>query len=181
MNFVDYQKESERTCPSLENIKLDLCHMVLGINTEIVELKNAIKNNDVVNISEELADMHWYISNLCRMQGFDYAKCALQGKESGTISTMEYTINILYSKSAELQDVVKKEVAYNKEDKNESKLYYIYGICTTINMIYNFYNIDIHVSLQNNIDKLKIRFPEKFTEENAINRDLESERKELEK
>ena len=35
-------------------------------------------------------------------------------------------------------------------------------------------------SLENNINKLKVRFPEKFTEENAINRNLEEERKQLE-
>ena len=41
--------------------------------------------------------------------------------------------------------------------------------------------IDIFRSLQNNIDKLKVRYPEKFTEECAINRDLVAERAELEK
>ena len=40
---------------------------------------------------------------------------------------------------------------------------------------------DIFQSLQNNIDKLKVRYPEEFNEELAKNRDLVSERKELEK
>jgi hypothetical protein len=35
--------------------------------------------------------------------------------------------------------------------------------------------------LENNIAKLKIRFPDKFDAEKAINRDLASERAELEK
>lgn len=41
--------------------------------------------------------------------------------------------------------------------------------------------LDWGTGLQNNIDKLKARFPDKFTSEKAINRDLETERKELEK
>ena len=41
--------------------------------------------------------------------------------------------------------------------------------------------LDWETGLQNNIDKLKARFPEKFTSEKAINRDLKTERKELEK
>ena len=42
-------------------------------------------------------------------------------------------------------------------------------------------NIDLVKALQNNIAKLKVRFPEKFTEQNAIERNLEAERVELEK
>jgi hypothetical protein len=42
-------------------------------------------------------------------------------------------------------------------------------------------DINIPNSLQNNINKLKVRFPQSFNEELAKNRDLVSERKELEK
>jgi hypothetical protein len=34
--------------------------------------------------------------------------------------------------------------------------------------------------LYNNIEKLKVRYPEKFTEEAALNRNLDKERKTLE-
>lgn len=34
--------------------------MVLGMNTEIVELREAIQNKDSVNIQEELSDFLWY-------------------------------------------------------------------------------------------------------------------------
>ena len=39
------------------------------------------------------------------------------------------------------------------------------------------WNINFEECLDLNINKLKIRFPDKFTEENALNRDLVSERK----
>ena len=38
---------------------------------------------------------------------------------------------------------------------------------------------NIEQALQNNIDKLRVRYPDKFSEELAINRNLEMERKEL--
>jgi hypothetical protein len=47
--------------------------------------------------------------------------------------------------------------------------------------IAEFYNLDFFQCLTNNIDKLKVRYPEKFTNEAAQNRDLEAERVELEK
>ena len=53
-------------------------------------------------------------------------------------------------------------------------MWYIMNLCT-------FNNFDLEEILQTNIDKLRIRFPEKFTEENALNRNLEQERKTLEK
>jgi NTP pyrophosphatase (non-canonical NTP hydrolase) len=41
------------------------------------------------------------------------------------------------------------------------------------------FGIDKSVALQKNIDKLKVRFPDKFSSENALNRDLEAEREAL--
>lgn len=81
----------------------------------------------------------------------------------------------------ELADPFKKKIYYGKElDKvNVSEeladtMWYIVNLARIM-------DIDIIQSLKNNIQKLRVRFPEKFTNENAISRDLEAERKELEK
>jgi hypothetical protein len=42
-------------------------------------------------------------------------------------------------------------------------------------------DLDFWQILTNNIEKLKVRFPEKFNQDKALNRDLDSERKKLEK
>ncbi len=120
MEYKDYQNESKRTCPNL-NDQLrqglaDEMHMVLGISTEAGELLDAYKKHfaygkdlDKTNVGEEIADIMWYVSNLCRML-----------------------------------------------------------------------NIDMEEMLQRNIAKLKARYPEKFDEVKALNRDLERERQILE-
>ena len=120
VEYKDYQKESKRTCPNL-NDQLrqglaDEMHMVLGISTEAGELLDAYKKHfaygkelDKTNVGEEIADIMWYVSNLCRML-----------------------------------------------------------------------NIDMEEMLQRNIAKLKARYPEKFDEIKALNRDLEKEREILE-
>ena len=78
-----------------------------------------------------------------------------------------------------LQDMVKKYIAYNKEinvDKEGTILKYI------LYYIKEMYGeIDIHTSLNNNINKLKIRFPEGFKETHAINRNTDKELIELSK
>jgi NTP pyrophosphatase (non-canonical NTP hydrolase) len=120
MEYKDYQNESKRTCPELsDNLRKGLAdelHMVIGISTEAGELLDAYKKHfaygkelDTINVGEEIADIMWYISNLCRLL-----------------------------------------------------------------------NIDLEEMQQRNIDKLKARFPEKFTKENALNRNLDVERQILE-
>ena len=43
------------------------------------------------------------------------------------------------------------------------------------------YGFDLELAMQNNQDKLRARFPEKFESEQALNRNLVDERTELEK
>ena len=120
MNYKNYQEESKRTCPNLnDNLReglSDELHMVMGISTEAGELLDAYKKHfaygkelDVVNVGEEIADIMWYISNLCRIKG-----------------------------------------------------------------------INLEEMLQRNIDRLKARYPDKFSQEKALNRNLDKERDILE-
>jgi len=120
MNYKEYQSQSERTCPNLkDNLReglSDELHMVIGISTEAGELLDAYKkhfaygkNLDIVNVGEEIADIMWYISNLCRMKG-----------------------------------------------------------------------IDLEEMMERNINKLKARYPDKFSQEKALNRNLDIERDILE-
>lgn len=81
----------------------------------------------------------------------------------------------------ELADPYKKQIYYGKElDKTnvaeELADFWWYAV-----NLARIENIDLVKALQNNIAKLKVRFPEKFTEQNAIERNLEAERVELEK
>jgi len=120
MNYKEYQSQSERTCPNLkDNLReglSDELHMVIGISTEAGELLDAYKkhfaygkNLDIVNVGEEIADIMWYISNLCRIKG-----------------------------------------------------------------------IDLEEMMERNINKLKARYPDKFSQEKALNRNLDIERDILE-
>jgi len=82
---------------------------------------------------------------------------------------------------AEIADVFKKHIAYGKEidyinvkEELGDSLWYIANMC-------NMNGWDMREILDTNIQKLQARYPEKFTQENALNRDLEKERKILEK
>ena len=167
MNFKEYQEQAKRTCPSLGSEKLDLAHMVLGIHSEYNEW---ISSTDEINESEELADMLWYLANYCTFRGYNFSRLF----DVELKNNLGVTFN-----SSKLQDLVKKYIAYNKEIDMSAESILLENLADAISQMYS--NKDILQSLQNNINKLKVRFPEKFDEELAKNRDLPAERKELEK
>ena len=84
------------------------------------------------------------------------------------------------TESGEIVDVFKKHLAYSKEidyinikEEIGDLMFYIVNMC-------NMNGWDLRDIMQTNIDKLKTRYPEKFTEEEALNRNLKKERGVLE-
>ena len=81
----------------------------------------------------------------------------------------------------ELADPFKKQIYYGKSidmvnvsEEIADTMWYLVNLARLT-------NVDLLKSLTNNIEKLKVRFPEKFTSDNAINRNIDAERKQLEK
>ena len=81
---------------------------------------------------------------------------------------------------AEIADVYKKHIAYDKDldlvnvkEELGDTMWYIANLC-------NLNGWDLRDILDTNINKLKVRYPERFTKENALSRDLLKERKILE-
>lgn len=174
MTLAEYQHQSKRTCPTLGSDKIDLAHMVLGICSEYSEYLEACEKLDYINVGEELADSLWYISNYCTFRGYNFSEIyENRAIEEGLEEKTTYN-------TSKLQDLVKKYVAYNKPININDEVTILKALCWSINDSIEFYELKIPTILENNINKLKVRFPEKFTEENALNRDLEGERKELE-
>lgn len=180
MTFKEYQLNAKRTVAELGSLELNLSHMVLGIISEQEEFLKALVDNDKVNLLEESVDAIWYIANYCTFRGFDLEDI-YNNREDYVIEAWETEVSQYEVQISKLADYVKKFIAYKKpldESKEINSLRILLDtICNDIKEIGG----DIYQSLQNNIDKLKVRFPDKFSEDQALNRNLEEERKELEK
>lgn len=172
MTLQEYQKQTWRTCPTLGE-KLDLCHMVLGMASELPEIEQAMLARNQINIGEENADVMWYVSNYCNFRKYD-----LQQVSEHPLNLHEF--ELLGNSILILIDKVKKNIAYNKpinEDDEKSLLSSIIKNCK-LNCENN--GQVFKEQLEKNIAKLRVRFPDKFTEELANNRNLAAERKVLE-
>ena len=87
----------------------------------------------------------------------------------------------MQTESAEIADVYKKHIAYGKEldlvnikEELGDQMWYIANLC-------NLHGWDLRDIMSTNIKKLEARFPDKFSQEKALNRDLKTEREILEK
>ena len=174
MTLEQYQQEAKRTLSDLGGEEKNMLHMRLGVFTEVGEILDIFKKNiaygkpiDWIHVNEEGADIMWYLINELTLKGIlisepNYYKST---KYEEGYSTIEEVAVDLSDWLCNYSDV------YEDVEAIES-LHYI---------LTSLPNSDFFGSLERNINKLRIRYPEKFTTENALNRNLEAERQALEK
>lgn len=99
--------------------------------------------------------------------------------ETPLLDNIHYTLG-MFTEIAELADVFKKNLAYGKAidwvnvSEEAGDLFWYLANFLRVN------GFDPERIMEQNIAKLRARYPDKFTSERAINRDLENERKVLE-
>lgn len=81
----------------------------------------------------------------------------------------------LSTESGELLDAVKKHMFYGKKVDPVNIKEEIGDVLYYLGLIANHFDVSFEEAMETNVRKLKKRFPEGFTEEKAINRNLEAE------
>lgn len=187
-DILEYQGLAARTCPNLEGEGVNERHMNLGVITEMGEAMDIFKKflaykkpMDLVNLGEELADMAWYIVNKCRFEGL-----LLDDNFDEVLADTKELIEERMFTKADLPVELKAEAIltlllapYCAPTNNMFSAPIIQ--LAMLHHVASWFDLDFFQCLTNNIEKLKVRYPEKFTEEAAQNRDLKAERAELEK
>lgn len=122
------------------------------------------------------------------MNLYDYMQLAGRTNKTfpGGVSLSQEQMEVLHgsmgmvTESGELMDAIKKNFIYgadldkvNMQEELGDIMWYWILIC-------RFYSWDPALILKMNIDKLSLRFPDKFTKEAAMVRDLDKERENLE-
>lgn len=142
-----------------------LFHAAIGLSTETGEIFEALGKYalDRVNLSEEIGDCLWYLAIAYDAGFLDI-----------TLSDQHQALDIVQVQGA-LLDVFKRSIFYGRPvDLEELKIQFNIFYVTLLDLA-DGYNIDLSVSMTNCINKLKKRFPEKFTEADAYERNTEEE------
>lgn len=182
MTFKEYKQLTTRTLPDLGSLVLNSVHMTMGFASETYELFEAITKEDVTNIGEEIGDKLWYTANYINVNEldveFEFSTKKLQiYSTNGGEDLSGFTMIEIES---ELLDYDKKFLAYGKE-RDKTKMTTLVGrLLASYNNFILSQNLDASQIMSRNIAKLLVRFPDKFTQEDANHRDLVREREILE-
>lgn len=126
-----------------------------------------------------MKDINYYISQSVRtdLTQEAYLEAA---KRASRLIRLQHAVTGLHTEAAELSDAIKKHVYYNKEidavnikEEIGDVFWYAWLALDELARLYGFEPEEV---LETNLNKLRARYPEKFTEDAAVNRDLETER-----
>lgn len=173
MKIEEYQALAANTLPRLGSSEKDFAHMAMGVVSEFGELEDSYK--DRVNFMEELGDMTWYLAGICTLLLKKSFSNLSRGVEPMKDDGDEYRSIYI------LADLAKAHLAYGKKmDLNQIEEH-VKNILSFIKLMCELkQEVDFREVLEKNIAKLKVRYPDKFDADKALDRDLEAERKALE-
>ena len=162
-------------------------HALLGLVSEHVELLNAMGNNDMVNVSEELTDMDWYGAAMGRVLYRTMAELVAAHDTPTKKHEMPVGgIGIIFSLMA---DSLKRYMYYKPlaewgtllESQHGDELReHLSMLWAAISETRNQLRINPREARYKNLSKLHKRFGPKFDSFLAYNRDLVAERTILE-
>ena len=125
------------------------------------------------------------------MESSDYLKAALRTESNDFEAISERVdsqkIRLLHAamgmqtEAAEFTDMLKKHIFYGKPLDEVNLKEELFDMTWYMAIALDVLGYSFEDGFQTNIDKLKARYPEKFTEDRAENRNLEKEREILEK
>lgn len=189
MKIEEYRKEVTRTIVILPTLDKNLLHMAYGITTEIGELQDIYKKElaysksiDLVNLKEEIGDIFWYIFNTLNFLEITEREIydlkygiprAINFIKNEKLDNIKFLLPHLVLQNA---DIFTHILKYNRYILIREVVSLYYDLCS----LCEIYKFDYEEIMEININKLRIRFPEKFTQDLALNRNLEEERKSLE-
>lgn len=188
MNLEQYVQGAIRTESRVDEVKVGDRYAFVAVLRAFVaasELLDMYKKN--IYYKKPINEDKWYTAR-------DELQTALRELTRGTYlpltATDRDTVNIdprvlhsiigIATESGELVDAVVKHLEYDKPLDRTNVLEEIGDLNWYQAIAVDSLNADWEQIQETNIAKLKARYPEKFTSENAINRDLEAERKILE-
>lgn len=169
-----------------------LLHAGLGLSSEVSELCMAAyapknKTVDWVNIMEESGDLLWYIAVAINALKFSHEEISsyeshdnswLLKKCSEDSLTTALSAVTLYI--GEYNDLLKKHLFYGRELDMKKMKQILQKLCMAVSGLCFVSGYSIEQARETNINKLKARYGEKFSEAAALTRNLETERKVLE-
>lgn len=177
MTLAEYKIKAVNTMATIGTHKDDIYHMGLGVFTEVGEILDIFKKNhayskvvDNIHLSEEIGDLFWYLSN---------SYLLLDSSFPTTIQKMPFSLPALSRSASECFGISSyyKNVSITSPKTLKEFKSSIDAILSLAVSLIDSRKLDLGLILDANINKLMARYPEKFSSDRALNRDLDNEYK----
>jgi len=123
--------------------------------------------------------MHDYIKHVKVTESADFEKIYERVESVNTLRLLHAGIGIA-TESGEFLDMLKKHIFYGKPIDVINLVEEMGDITFYLGIACDALQVSFEDVMKKNIAKLKARYPNKFTEEDALNRDLKKEREVIE-
>lgn len=120
-----------------------------------------------------------YVQNALRTESCDMGAVAQRMVDKRSIRLNHAAMGMV-TEAAEFTDALKKLFFYGKQVDTTNLVEELGDLCWYIAIACDELDVSLEQVMNINIKKLQKRFPEKFTEAHAIDRDLDAERQVLE-
>jgi Predicted pyrophosphatase len=169
MELNKYQQLAMRTRFNDKPLSLEFLYASIGLAGETAEVLECFESGFITNyheLREELGDVTWYISYFCTLMNMD-----MSSLQSVDIEPSHYhLLKGLPIYVGNLCDQEKKVYFHkHKRDCCNSRIWLAY-ILDNVRIMCKTYNMDFDLILHENIEKLKRRYPDGFSEEHSQKR-----------
>lgn len=183
MDIRKYQIEATRTMLDTGDRLKNINHCIIGMFSEFNELVEAVVKKDTVNIGEEIGDKLFYLANYFTFRGFDLyslKNALIIPKDSKILFDTGAVLMDMSFKLSKIQNIIKGVIYYGRDFSHyQDELTLLGEYASCIAVIAHVFQLDIEVIMGKNINKLRVRYPEKFNTSNANERDLSQELEQL--
>lgn len=192
MKFEKFVESTGRTWNAQEGM-LDLDHALLGLVDEVGELASAFKKHvgygeeiDIANVKEEIGDCTYFLARLLEGAKFDKAEDLyksldevydneLSEEDMKRVMSARH-VDIAYGLTNMVNNVHGALVQGNGSELAQN----VADMISTLSSTCVYFDTTLAECMEKNVEKLKVRYPEKFEANMAVNRDIDAERETLE-
>jgi NTP pyrophosphatase (non-canonical NTP hydrolase) len=173
MRLNEYQRASMRTMSPIKELTISprnqqLLHCILGVTGELGEI---ILSTDKHNLIEEIGDFMWYLSGAADTLGLGLEDIDLDHKVE------EDPIDELATHVAIMADKLKRHIYYGVLLDDNSVERCIGACMVILDAMATECGVSLEECMITNIDKLTVRYPDKFDKGKAIRRNTHREMK----